>query len=99
MEGVFDRKGCHEFTVSQYYLGIPELRTSGCGKIIYFVILSEAKNLSSVFANKEKEREILRFAQNDKILRPCESRDVRRATNAAAYTSFSISALNSAVTP
>jgi len=32
------------------------------------VILSEAKNLSSIQVNEKKQREILRFAQNDSVL-------------------------------
>ena len=31
------------------------------------VILSEAKNLSSIYASENKPREILRFAQNDSV--------------------------------
>jgi hypothetical protein len=34
----------------------------------YSVILSEAKNLSSMEVQENKQREILRFAQNDNIL-------------------------------
>jgi hypothetical protein len=33
-----------------------------------FVILSEAKNLSSIYVQAKKEGEILRFAQNDTVL-------------------------------
>jgi hypothetical protein len=32
------------------------------------VILSEAKNLSSIYVWENKQREILRFAQNDSVL-------------------------------
>jgi hypothetical protein len=32
------------------------------------VILSEAKNLSSIQVQEKKQREILRFAQNDSVL-------------------------------
>jgi hypothetical protein len=32
------------------------------------VILSEAKNLSSIYLEENKQREILRFAQNDSVL-------------------------------
>jgi hypothetical protein len=37
-------------------------------KVFYSVILSEAKNLSSIELQDNKEKEILRFAQNDRIL-------------------------------
>jgi hypothetical protein len=49
MERIFDRKGCHAIAVSRYYPGIPELHILGYGKVTYFVILSEAKNLSFFF--------------------------------------------------
>jgi hypothetical protein len=42
-----------------------QLACQAAEKSDYFVILSEAKNLSSVYVH-EKEREIPRFAQNDK---------------------------------
>jgi hypothetical protein len=37
-------------------------------KVPSFVILSEAKNLSSVCVYETNEPEILRFAQNDNVL-------------------------------
>jgi osmotically inducible protein OsmC len=39
----------------------------GCGKMYCSVILSEAKNLSSISACATKQGEILRFAQNDNV--------------------------------
>ena len=36
-------------------------------KILCFVILSEAKNLSSISVQAKTEGEILRFAQNDNV--------------------------------
>jgi hypothetical protein len=48
--------------------GLKHTGRTGCRKTRSFVILSEAKNLSSIVSTrKTKEREILRFAQNDKI--------------------------------
>ena len=40
----------------------------GTEKLVYFVILSEAKNLSFFVFLYLNRREILRFAQNDKII-------------------------------
>jgi hypothetical protein len=47
----FRDRGLHEF----------------CGKNLLFVILSEAKKLSSICGSEKKQREILRFAQNDNV--------------------------------
>jgi hypothetical protein len=41
---------------------------TGWEKAVFSVILSEAKNPSSIQLQESKEREILRFAQNDRIL-------------------------------
>ena len=41
---------------------------TGCGKTQNFVILSEAKNLSLFLFLYLNQREILRFAQNDRTL-------------------------------
>jgi hypothetical protein len=37
-----------------------------CGKIIIFVIPSEARNLSFFFFDRQNRREVPRFARNDK---------------------------------
>jgi hypothetical protein len=37
-------------------------------EVLIFVILSEAKNLSSIYVLAQEQREILRFAQDDSVL-------------------------------
>ena len=46
----------------------PTQRKQAAEKMTYSVILSEAKNLSSIEVQENKQREILRFAQNDSVL-------------------------------
>jgi len=55
-------------------IGLPSIQIkrlkaafTGCAKMSCIVILSEAKNLSSIYASENKPREILRFAQNDSV--------------------------------
>jgi len=62
----------------------------GAEKIPSLVILSEAKNLSSIEVQANKPREILRFAQNDKFLNfsaACEACPTGTASEVAAEIS------------
>ncbi len=102
MEGVFGRKGCHVFAVSRYYLGIPELAHLRLREISFLLSLRAKRRISLSFSLLAKtEERFFASLRNDKILRPSANPGmfVRRATNVVAYASFSISALNSAVTP
>jgi hypothetical protein len=59
---------------------------TGCRKSSSSVILSEAKNLSSIQVQAKKQGGILRFAQNDKVLcfsAACLAGTFRKAFNGA----------------
>jgi hypothetical protein len=67
---LFNTPGCG--LVGLYLLARNDICTfahsEAAEKMTCFVILSEAKNLSSTYVSENKPREILRFAENDSVL-------------------------------